>query len=88
MSASNHVARSLHAFTPQLALTGPSKMKAPRPETLPTDMDNVKDKDDEKIESKVRTRDLNVFYGDKQALFDVDLEIPRNQVTALIGPSG
>ena len=29
-----------------------------------------------------------VYYGDKQALFDVDLNIPQNQVTALIGPSG
>jgi len=37
---------------------------------------------------KVRVRDLDVFYGEKQALFDVDLEIPRHQVTALIGPSG
>lgn len=29
-----------------------------------------------------------VFYGAKQALFDVDLEIERNSVTSLIGPSG
>ena len=27
-----------------------------------------------------------VFYGDKQALFDVDLSIEANQVTSLIGP--
>ena len=39
-------------------------------------------------EPKVRTRDLCVFYGDKQALFGIDLDIPPNQVTALIGPSG
>ncbi len=31
---------------------------------------------------------VNVFYGEKQALFDVDLHVPENQVTALIGPSG
>jgi phosphate transport system ATP-binding protein len=37
---------------------------------------------------KVRAREVSVFYGEKQALFDVDLDIPRNQVTALIGPSG
>jgi phosphate transport system ATP-binding protein len=37
---------------------------------------------------KIRARGVNVFYGDKQALFDVDLDIPANQVTALIGPSG
>ena len=39
-------------------------------------------------QSKVVGRDVNVFYGDKQALFDVNLDIPENQVTSLIGPSG
>ena len=34
------------------------------------------------------TRGLDVFYGEKQALQHVDLEIGANQVTALIGPSG
>ncbi len=37
---------------------------------------------------KLRVSDLSVFYDEKQALFDVDLDIPANQVTALIGPSG
>ncbi len=31
---------------------------------------------------------MNVHYGKKQALFDVDLDIPERAVTALIGPSG
>jgi phosphate transport system ATP-binding protein len=31
---------------------------------------------------------VNVFYGEKQALFDVNLDILNHQVTALIGPSG
>jgi phosphate transport system ATP-binding protein len=38
--------------------------------------------------TKISARDLNVFYGEKQALFDVNLDILNNQVTALIGPSG
>ena len=38
--------------------------------------------------AKIRARDVNVFYGDKQALFDVALDVPENSVTALIGPSG
>lgn len=38
--------------------------------------------------AKIVARDVNVFYGEKQALFDVNLDIPENQVTALIGPSG
>ena len=37
---------------------------------------------------KMKTSSLNVFYGNKQALQDIDLEIPKNHVTALIGPSG
>ncbi|MCI3134262.1 phosphate ABC transporter ATP-binding protein PstB [Phenylobacterium aquaticum] len=37
---------------------------------------------------KIRARDVNVFYGDKQALFDVGLDVPERAVTALIGPSG
>jgi phosphate transport system ATP-binding protein len=31
---------------------------------------------------------FNLWYGAKQALFNVSLKIPRGQVTALIGPSG
>ncbi|MBS0384598.1 MAG: phosphate ABC transporter ATP-binding protein [Proteobacteria bacterium] len=37
---------------------------------------------------KVSARDVNVFYGDKQALYDVSIDIPDRAVTAFIGPSG
>lgn len=37
---------------------------------------------------KITSKDICVFYGDKQALFDVNLDIPRFAVTSLIGPSG
>jgi phosphate transport system ATP-binding protein len=37
---------------------------------------------------KMASRNLRVHYGDKQALHDVSLNIPVNQVTAFIGPSG
>lgn len=37
---------------------------------------------------KISTKNLNVFYGAKQALFDVNLELVEKKVTALIGPSG
>ena len=33
-------------------------------------------------------RHVNLWYGEKQALFDVSLDVPERQVTALIGPSG
>jgi phosphate transport system ATP-binding protein len=39
-------------------------------------------------DAKVRARDVNVFYGDKQALFTVSIDIPDRSVTAFIGPSG
>ena len=32
--------------------------------------------------------DLNLFYSEKQALFDVSMKIPQKRVTAFIGPSG
>jgi phosphate transport system ATP-binding protein len=37
---------------------------------------------------KMDGRDVKVYYGAKQALKGIDLEIPERQVTALIGPSG
>ncbi len=37
---------------------------------------------------KMATRGLNVFYGAKQALTDVAIDIAANEITALIGPSG
>jgi phosphate transport system ATP-binding protein len=39
-------------------------------------------------EAKVISKNVDVFYGNKQALFDINLEIFKNEVTALIGPSG
>jgi phosphate transport system ATP-binding protein len=36
----------------------------------------------------VRVKDLSLFYGPSQALFDISLAFQRKQVTALIGPSG
>lgn len=37
---------------------------------------------------KLAVKGLNLFYGDKQALFDINLAIEENKVTALIGASG
>ncbi len=37
---------------------------------------------------KITAKDLNLFYGQKQALFDVNLSFKKNTVSALIGPSG
>ena len=37
---------------------------------------------------KVAAKNLSVFYGNFQALKNISLEIPENNITALIGPSG
>jgi phosphate transport system ATP-binding protein len=37
---------------------------------------------------RFKISNLNFFYGPKQALFDINLDVPVNRVTALIGPSG
>ena len=36
----------------------------------------------------IRTKGLNLWYGDFQALFDVDIDVKVGKVTSLIGPSG
>jgi phosphate transport system ATP-binding protein len=36
----------------------------------------------------IETRGFSLWYGRKQALFDLSLRIPRGKLTALVGPSG
>jgi phosphate transport system ATP-binding protein len=57
--------------------TAPVHIAVDRPHATPTN-----------APVKIRARDVSVFYGEKQALFDVALDVPENSVTALIGPSG
>lgn len=40
------------------------------------------------IPIKIKARNVDVFYGRKQALFGVNLDVRKQKVTALIGPSG
>lgn len=37
---------------------------------------------------KISSRHLDLYYADKQVLFDINIDIYPNKVTALIGPSG
>ena len=39
-------------------------------------------------EIKISSESVDVYYGGKQALFDVSLDIEKNSVTSFIGPSG
>ena len=36
----------------------------------------------------IEIREMNLFYGDFQALKNIDMTIPEKQITAMIGPSG
>ncbi|KQL43435.1 phosphate ABC transporter ATP-binding protein [Brevibacillus choshinensis] len=38
--------------------------------------------------SVIAVRELNLFYGNKQALYDINLDVESHSITALIGPSG
>lgn len=40
------------------------------------------------MKNKIEVRNFNFFYGDFQALIDLDIAIKEKQITALIGPSG
>ncbi|MFA6850467.1 MAG: phosphate ABC transporter ATP-binding protein PstB [Selenomonadaceae bacterium] len=40
------------------------------------------------MEYKMQIRNLNLYYGKMQALYDVSMDVPTNSVVALIGPSG
>ena len=40
------------------------------------------------VDAKMTARNVNVFYGDKQAINGISLDIGRNEVVAMIGPSG
>lgn len=37
---------------------------------------------------KIASRNVDVFYGDKQAIFDIDLDVGEKEIIAMIGPSG
>jgi phosphate transport system ATP-binding protein len=39
-------------------------------------------------ETKIKTKDLSLYYGEKMALNSITLDIPEKEVTAFIGPSG
>jgi phosphate transport system ATP-binding protein len=55
-------------------------------------LDNIQDASDEQVDPgrspKMCADNVSVYYGDKQALKDVSIEIFEDLVTAFIGPSG
>ena len=57
-----------------------------RPATLAADLERAIHP---KIENPLlEVQDLSLWYGQKQALFNISMQIPKKQITAFIGPSG
>lgn len=69
--------------------TGPARMKEnsslqnSEPEYASLTLDSRPGRPD-----LISVRDLNFYYGKKQALFDINMDIGEREVTAFIGPSG
>ncbi|HEV7417002.1 MAG TPA: phosphate ABC transporter ATP-binding protein PstB [Tianweitania sediminis] len=66
----------------------PVAIADPKKVDLPTGFKTVRTPDPEPRPVRVHADDVCVFYGSKQALFDVSIDIPEKAVTAFIGPSG
>ena len=66
-------------------------MTAQQVRTHSIDMSSVfrtQKKNEEPNEVCIKVENLNLFYGEKQALHGVNMEMPKKKVTAYIGPSG
>ncbi|MEW5424355.1 phosphate ABC transporter ATP-binding protein PstB [Amorphus sp. 3PC139-8] len=63
-------------------------MSAAVAEAVRESFETVRTPDEEPKPVKIEAKDVSVFYGEKQALFNVSINIPERAVTAFIGPSG
>lgn len=70
----------------QQPATVPTKGGAPDMAIVANDFQTVGDVT--AANPSMRTRNVNVYYGDNHAIKDVSLDLGVNEVTALIGPSG
>jgi phosphate transport system ATP-binding protein len=64
-----------------------SRQSQPVPRSLPTAPERTLGEPRVR-NAAITNRNVSVFYGAKRALFDIDLDIGRHEVVALIGPSG
>ena len=81
----------VHGVHPTLLNSQPSNLMSTQPRTHAIDMSAIAQNNQvktEKAETSISIQDLNLFYGEKQALHGITMEIPKKQVTAYIGPSG
>ena len=66
----------------------PTEKIVARSDLYEMESSTVRTPDAEQRPVRVTARNVSVFYGPKQALFDVSIDIPEKAVTAFIGPSG
>jgi len=59
------------------------------PPPVPVDLPSVSERQSAApSNTKISVRNLNFFYGNFQALHDINIDVPEKHITALIGPSG
>ena len=63
-------------------------LKQRKNEATKVEMSSTKPKTEKPSEVAIAIESFNAFYGDFQAIHDVNLNLPAKQVTAFIGPSG
>ncbi len=66
------------------------ELERPKENLLGTPMVVLREQKEQAVTTvtKMKVENFNFFYGDKQALHNINIEFPEKQVTALIGPSG
>ncbi len=70
------------------ATTLPPAVSSLEIETMDPDVSSESQRSPRQGNQKLRVQGFNFFYGPVQSLFNINMEIPENQVTAFIGPSG
>jgi phosphate transport system ATP-binding protein len=68
--------------------TGPTGESSPRKEISVSTVETTKRIDEPPRRSKVSIRGISAWFGSKQALRNINLEIEENAATAFMGPSG
>ncbi|MGA7391570.1 MAG: phosphate ABC transporter ATP-binding protein PstB [Terrimicrobiaceae bacterium] len=69
-------------------ITDPQSEGMSDPKELPSTSEQLATDDGSPRPDFIKIANFSFWYGSKQALFDISLDIPERQVTAFIGPSG
>jgi phosphate transport system ATP-binding protein len=70
------------------AMAQPNAVPDAVPDGAPTPDQSPGDEEEQTFAPVIETQNLSVFYGDYEAIRDVDMSFGMNMITAMIGPSG